>query len=210
MVPATNEVHIVHEFILQSSLIEDILVTTEHPLYKGHLHAIEAALRAVEKLSGNAPPLVVITGLHNVLMTSEREACPGLVRAENASYGYTDFPRPEHIQDLLEHWLAVWQGILDGVHARTVVFPRDARERLAWRIHDIFMCIHPFSDGNGRLGRIILNMVRRQLGLSWMVVKCADRDKYFTKLRKYERWKYRPEHLAMYPAPRNKEGKVIF
>lgn len=55
-----------------------------------------------------------------------------------------------------------------------------------------FVKIHPFSDFNGRISRLILNIVLRKYGLRfWVSLKSNSRDKrrYFTALRHYPRKK---------------------
>lgn len=52
------------------------------------------------------------------------------------------------------------------------------------------VAIHPFSDFNGRISRLIMNMILRQYGLPfWVSLKASSRErrKYFTALRHYRR-----------------------
>jgi fido (protein-threonine AMPylation protein) len=53
------------------------------------------------------------------------------------------------------------------------------------RLHVLFESIHPFPDGNGRAGRILLNFVAVSLGLPPIIIKGmhkADRERYYTAL----------------------------
>ncbi|MDO9509083.1 MAG: Fic family protein, partial [Thermovirgaceae bacterium] len=55
------------------------------------------------------------------------------------------------------------------------------------RFHVLFESIHPFADGNGRAGRIIMNYLAISLGLPPFVIKGlspADRDEYYDALEK--------------------------
>ena len=56
-------------------------------------------------------------------------------------------------------------------------------ERLA-RIHDHFERIHPFIDGNGRTGRLVLNLLLVRLGYPPIVVLKQQRSAYLTALQK--------------------------
>jgi len=48
--------------------------------------------------------------------------------------------------------------------------------------HFMFVYIHPFMDGNGRLGRFIMNSMLASGGYPWTVVAVKNRAKYFHAL----------------------------
>lgn len=50
-------------------------------------------------------------------------------------------------------------------------------------LHHRFLAIHPFDDGNGRLGRILMNAVLIRHGFPPVVVKLPQRDPYVAALR---------------------------
>lgn len=58
-------------------------------------------------------------------------------------------------------------------------------------VHAQFESIHPFTDGNGRIGRALINAVLRRRGLTRRTVvplasaMVANRDRYFTQINDY-------------------------
>ncbi|HSW18534.1 MAG TPA: Fic family protein [Ramlibacter sp.] len=48
--------------------------------------------------------------------------------------------------------------------------------------HFMFVFIHPYMDGNGRLGRFIMNAMLASGGLPWTVLRLEDRDQYMAAL----------------------------
>jgi len=48
--------------------------------------------------------------------------------------------------------------------------------------HFIFVYIHPYFDGNGRMGRFIMNLMMAAGGYSWTVVPVERRDEYMQAL----------------------------
>ncbi|MDR3052528.1 MAG: Fic family protein [Coriobacteriales bacterium] len=46
--------------------------------------------------------------------------------------------------------------------------------------------IHPFGDGNGRVGRIILNVMLEQLGYPAVIVTLDDKQRYYAALSAYD------------------------
>jgi Fic family protein len=56
-------------------------------------------------------------------------------------------------------------------------------EQLA-RLHHRFECIHPFIDGNGRAGRLALNLVLVRLGYPPVVIFKKQRDAYLRGLQR--------------------------
>ncbi|MCX4747509.1 Fic family protein [Kitasatospora sp. NBC_01287] len=52
------------------------------------------------------------------------------------------------------------------------------------RIHNQFERIHPFLDGNGRTGRLVMNLVLVRLGYPPIIIFKRQRDAYLTALRR--------------------------
>lgn len=50
--------------------------------------------------------------------------------------------------------------------------------------HHRFLAIHPFDDGNGRLARILMNLLVMQAGFPPIVVRLSKRDGYISALQK--------------------------
>lgn len=50
--------------------------------------------------------------------------------------------------------------------------------------HFILVYIHPYMDGNGRMGRFMLNIMLASGGYPWTVVPVEERDKYMDALEK--------------------------
>lgn len=48
--------------------------------------------------------------------------------------------------------------------------------------HFIFVYIHPYMDGNGRIGRFILNLMLVSSGYSWTVIRAENRPNYMQSL----------------------------
>lgn len=74
----------------------------------------------------------------------------------------------------LDEWLADAQALrgLDAPH-----LPAE----LAW-LHARFEQIHPFLDGNGRAGRLLLNLLLVRLGYPPAIIRTADRERYLAAL----------------------------
>jgi len=50
--------------------------------------------------------------------------------------------------------------------------------------HFIFVYIHPYMDGNGRMGRFLMNVMLASGGYPWIVVPLEQRNVYMTALEK--------------------------
>ena len=75
--------------------------------------------------------------------------------------------------------MTTWVDRVNALDATRVGFP----EALA-AVHCRFEQIHPFLDGNGRTGRLILNLVLARLGYPPAVIYKRDRARYLQALRR--------------------------
>ncbi|PIU02713.1 MAG: Fic family protein [Candidatus Diapherotrites archaeon CG09_land_8_20_14_0_10_32_12] len=57
---------------------------------------------------------------------------------------------------------------------------------LAAIIHNQFEVIHPFADGNGRVGRLLLNNILMRHGLPPLIITYKNRAKYYQMLQAYQ------------------------
>lgn len=48
--------------------------------------------------------------------------------------------------------------------------------------HFVFVYIHPYMDGNGRIGRFLMNVMLASGGYPWTVIPVERRNKYLTAL----------------------------
>lgn len=53
---------------------------------------------------------------------------------------------------------------------------------LAVYFHSVFESIHPFRDGNGRTGRLIINFMLRKYGFPMIDIKNKDKERYYKSL----------------------------
>ena len=74
--------------------------------------------------------------------------------------------------------MTAWVARANALDATDPMFP----EALA-AVHCRFEQIHPFLDGNGRTGRLLLNLVLVRLGYPPIVIYKRDRDRYLQALR---------------------------
>jgi hypothetical protein len=85
------------------------------------------------------------------------------------------------VPSLMEQWVAD----ANELEPRMQGFPEHAA-----RLHCAFEQIHPFLDGNGRTGRLILNLVLVRLGYPPAIIYKNERDAYLTALRRADAGEY--------------------
>ncbi len=123
--------------------------------------------------------------IHRVAMTpvwnvaphpnaTDREA-PGNYRQHDIhpfASGMVPVPWPQVASDL-----DTWEREVNSLDGGAVLFP----EALA-SVHCRFEQIHPFIDGNGRTGRLVLNLILVRLGYPPVVIYKRDRARYLRAL----------------------------
>lgn len=80
-------------------------------------------------------------------------------------------PSYEKIQDLMESFITLINNIENPI----------VKAILA---HYSFVTIHPYTDGNGRCGRLLMNYILGASGYHWITITRDKRDEYFQSLQK--------------------------
>lgn len=121
--------------------------------------------------------LDVMRSLHKMLISNIRDDIAGRFRQgdELVRVGSHIAPHPREIIERIEHALAEYNA---SSHEHVA-------KRIA-RLHLAFEYIHPFIDGNGRIGRALNNYLLVREGFVPINIKFIDRDKYYNAFKEFE------------------------
>ncbi|MYA59751.1 MAG: hypothetical protein F4X40_04235, partial [Chloroflexi bacterium] len=112
---------------------------------------------------------------HQLVMKGDESASPGSFRNENVAISQTSFVPPDFVQvDSL------CEGMLDRF--RSSEFRATSPIIQAVEAHARFVSIHPFSDGNGRVARLLANYFMWQQDLPGFLLPWENRDRYYDAL----------------------------
>ena len=157
--------------VLESNAIESIRMRTG-AMFGSHLRAALLVAHAKEVVH----PLVI----HKALCRfTPMESFGGTYREGAVYVGRSRMPEAGAVPELME-WL--W-----GEVAELHTLPAKEHADAAVRLHDFFLHIHPFQDGNGRTARLFLNSLRLRHGLPWHVIEYVARPAYYRRIKRTER-----------------------
>lgn len=119
----------------------------------------------------------LIRKTHRILMHSlvQDKHC-GKYRDINVYIGDTMGSFPMLINEEMERLIEYGKSL--SRHKRDL-------DKKIWLFHDFFETIHPFVDGNGRMGRLLLNWIRANKGLPLKIVEYSDRSEYYSHLKTF-------------------------
>lgn len=121
--------------------------------------------------------LEVILLLHKMLISNIRDDVAGRFRKDNEYVRVANHiaPNPKEVVDRLVKMLVEYNA---ASHENII-------NRIA-KLHLSFEYIHPFVDGNGRIGRVINNYVLMREGFVSINIKFVDRKKYYEAFREFD------------------------
>ena len=140
-----------------------------------NLARVTGYIESKAKESELSLPLMLL--LHKMLIANIRDNIAGRFRKEGewVRVGAHIGADPKDIEQLLTLMLAAYHGGKDG----------HIVARLA-RLHLTFEGIHPFNDGNGRIGRVLNNYELIREGYVPINIAFANRARYYDAFKEYE------------------------
>ena len=114
--------------------------------------------------------------LHQMLIGGIDDAIAGRFRkqGEYVRVGAHIAPAPEHVERMIDDILIKYSSDLDTYFLDKIA-----------RFHLDFETIHPFCDGNGRMGRVLINFQLLQLGLPSLTIRNSEKARYYQAFRDY-------------------------
>ena len=122
----------------------------------------------------------LILRLHQMLIGGIDDAIAGRFRrqGEYVRVGTHIAPAPERVERMMDNILIEYSSNLGSYFLDKIA-----------RFHLDFETIHPFCDGNGRLGRVIINFQLFQVGLPHIIIRNSEKERYYRAFRDYENGK---------------------
>jgi Fic family protein len=133
------------------------------------------ALRYIEEIGIRELREIDIFTLHQIIMKGIVDSTGQYRTSEVRIAGTNMVPPPAYEVPFL------MQDLVDWINRN----PNElAPVELAAVLHHKFEHIHPFTDGNGRVGRLLMNLVLLRFGYPIAVIQRVDRKKYLDALSK--------------------------
>lgn len=184
-----------HTFVTQSCLIDPqyedrdmcmgLLPATKpgQLMYDNSVNAFELAKELVSQpFYGD-----IVKDIHRALTKGidwyEMQSLSGVYRREEVEVAGRQCPRHLFVDYLMrERWAPKVKAELESFNGT-----QEHALEIAWGIHHSFEFIHPFADGNGRTGRILLNYALMRMNQEPIVVWYKKRFEYYNSINEFNK-----------------------
>lgn len=118
----------------------------------------------------------VILFLHQMLIGGIKDDIAGRFRkiGEYVRVGTHVAPAPEQVEKMIDALLAEYVADVKSFFV----------DRIA-KFHLEFETIHPFCDGNGRIGRVLINYQLQRLGFPGIIIRDKEKKDYYSTFAEY-------------------------
>lgn len=156
----------------------------DHLEAKNHKEALDYLYEMIEQGSSHTISEHLIRSLHTLVIQNIDKAIAGQYRNVDVFITGTDHVPPSAID-------------VPAKMEQLIAWARANYKKMyivdfAAMFHHKFVHIHPFQDGNGRVGRILMNVFLMQYGFPLAIIQKNDRRKYYRMLVEADHGRYKP------------------
>ncbi len=146
----------------------------EHLEATNHAVALDYIKTLISKKKENIDE-ATIREINGIILSKIEEYNGGIYRTQAARIkgSATILPNPAKVPELMSHF-AEW---LQSENSEHIV-------KIAADAHYKLVSIHPFSDGNGRTSRLLMNLILMQAGFPPAIIRKEDRIAYIDSLER--------------------------
>jgi Fic family protein len=114
--------------------------------------------------------------LHRMLLGNIDESIAGRFRKQNeyVRIGTHIAPAPEHVEQMIDNTLIEYTSDYESYFIDKVA-----------KFHLEFETIHPVNDGNGRIGRVLMNYQLLSLGFPMIIIRDKEKKEYYDSFNDY-------------------------
>jgi Fic family protein len=114
--------------------------------------------------------------LHQMLIGGIDDKIAGRFRklGEYVRVGTHVAPAPEHVERMIEAIITEYTGDLSNYFVDKIA-----------KFHLDFETVHPFNDGNGRIGRVLICFQLQRLGFPIIIIRDREKKEYYKSFAEY-------------------------
>lgn len=120
----------------------------------------------------------IILQTHDILMQDHLwDSQRGCLRKVDVTVGGATLPHYYELKPMLDAWIKKANYLMKFPHTRR------SRENISRSMHIEFEKMHPFVDGNGRIGRMLMNWWRLWTGMPVLILRESEKQDYYKWFR---------------------------
>ena len=183
-------------------VIEENLTSSSKPL-KNYIEAVNhaKAFNKILELIENNEPIneKEVLDIHRMILTGLDDINAGFYRncRVRISGSNSILPNPLKVPELMTDFYNWLEDSLEDEPLTAIM------------AHLKFVSIHPFTDGNGRTARLLMNAILLKYGYAPIIVRPTDRKKYLSAIETYQTKGEETTYIKLMLRLLNRSLKVI-